>query len=101
MPAAGQKKEPARGGAGASSFEADGRGDVEDDLLAEEFAEIDAVLARSSSILSGAKVPARKEKTSGRDRPQPQNGLIYSRVPHVAVNRSTEDAEFIGARTVP
>lgn len=64
-------------GAGASSFEADGRDDAEADRLAEEFAEIDAVLARSSKILSGADVPGRKEETSRRDRPEPQNGLIY------------------------
>ncbi|WP_353646923.1 RHE_PE00001 family protein [Mesorhizobium sp. WSM2239] len=45
----------------------------EPDLLAEEFAEIDNLLARSSKILSGAEVPARKEETSLRDRP----GLVY------------------------
>lgn len=71
MPASGQESREGQG-AGASSFEADGRDDVEDDLLAEEFAEIDAVLARSSKILNGADVPARKE-----NRPEPQNGLIY------------------------
>ncbi len=60
-------------GEGASAVEADGRDDGEDDLLAEEFAEIDALLARSSKILSGADVPARKEETSRRDRPD----LIY------------------------
>ncbi|MER9016607.1 RHE_PE00001 family protein [Mesorhizobium sp. M0898] len=38
---------------------------------------MDAVLARSSKILSGADVPGRKEETSRRDRPEPQNGLIY------------------------
>ncbi|MER8472739.1 RHE_PE00001 family protein [Mesorhizobium sp. M1328] len=76
MTASGQKSREGQG-AGASSFGADGRDDVEDDLLAEEFAEIDAVLARSSRILSGADVPARKEETSRRDRPEPQNGLIY------------------------
>nr|WP_292429103.1 RHE_PE00001 family protein [Mesorhizobium sp.] len=42
-------------------------------VLAEEFAEIDAVLARSSKILSGAEAPARKEETSLRDRPD----LVY------------------------
>lgn len=47
--------------------------DADDDLLAEEFAEIDAVLARSSKILSGADVPGPKDETSRRD----QNGLIY------------------------
>ncbi|MER8931137.1 RHE_PE00001 family protein [Mesorhizobium sp. M0859] len=76
MTALGQKSREGQG-AGASSFEADGRDDTEDDLLAEEFAEIDAVLARSSKILSGASVPARKEETFGRNRPEPQNGLIY------------------------
>ncbi|RWM21141.1 MAG: DUF1612 domain-containing protein [Mesorhizobium sp.] len=60
-------------GGGASSVEADVRDDAEADLLAEEFAEIDAVLARSSKILSGADVPARKEETSRHDRPD----LIY------------------------
>ncbi|WP_287381537.1 DUF1612 domain-containing protein, partial [Mesorhizobium sp.] len=69
-PAAGQKS---REGEGASPIEADGRDDADDDLLAEEFAEIDAVLARSSKILSGADVPGRKHETSRRD----QNGLIY------------------------
>ncbi|MER8563204.1 RHE_PE00001 family protein [Mesorhizobium sp. M0578] len=62
-------------GAGASSFEADGRDDAEADRLAEEFAEIDAVLARSSRILSGADVPAKAARSD--DRPEPQNGLIY------------------------
>nr|WP_189524197.1 MULTISPECIES: RHE_PE00001 family protein [unclassified Mesorhizobium] len=51
--------------AGASSVEADGRDD-EDDLLAEEFAEIDAVLARSSTVLSGAEVPARTQRSEER-----------------------------------
>ncbi|WP_309508724.1 RHE_PE00001 family protein [Mesorhizobium onobrychidis] len=72
MPAAGQKKREGEE-AGASSVEADVRDDAEGDLLAEEFAEIDAVLARSSRILNGANVPARKEETSLRDRPD----LIY------------------------
>ncbi|RVC59530.1 DUF1612 domain-containing protein, partial [Mesorhizobium sp. M00.F.Ca.ET.038.03.1.1] len=45
--------------------------------LAEEFAEIDAVLARSSKVLNGAEAPARKQETSLRDRPEPQNGLVY------------------------
>ncbi|MER9281905.1 DUF1612 domain-containing protein [Mesorhizobium sp. M0522] len=34
-------------------------------------------MARSSKILSGADVPARREETSLRHRPEPQNGLIY------------------------
>ncbi|MER8911795.1 RHE_PE00001 family protein [Mesorhizobium sp. M0854] len=75
-PASGPKSRDGQG-AGANSFEADGRDDAEDDLLAEEFSEIDAVLARSSKILSGADMPGRKEETSRRDRPEPQNGLIY------------------------
>ncbi|MER9791689.1 RHE_PE00001 family protein [Mesorhizobium sp. M0213] len=76
MPAAGQKNREGQG-AGNSVVEADVRDDIEDELLAEEFAEIDAVLARSSKILSGADVPARREETSLRHRPEPQNGLIY------------------------
>ena len=72
MPAAGQKSREGEGTA-ASGDETDGRDEAADDLLAEEFAEIDAVLARSSRILSGADVPARKEETSRRDRPD----LIY------------------------
>ncbi|WP_164892986.1 RHE_PE00001 family protein [Mesorhizobium sp. M7A.F.Ca.US.010.02.1.1] len=76
MPAAGQKSRDGEG-AGASSFEADDRDDAEADRLAEEFAEIDAVLARSSKILSGSDVPGRKEEMSRHDRPEPQNGLIY------------------------
>ncbi|MER8929802.1 RHE_PE00001 family protein [Mesorhizobium sp. M0700] len=73
-PASGQKS---REGEGAKPAEPDGQDEGEDNLLAEEFAEIDAVLARSSKILSGADVPARKEEASRRDRPEPQNGLIY------------------------
>ncbi|WP_352807882.1 RHE_PE00001 family protein [Mesorhizobium sp. M0909] len=73
-PASGPKS---RDGEGADPVEAGGRDDAEDDLLAEEFAEIDPVLARSSKILGGADVPGRKEETSRRDRPEPQNGLIY------------------------
>ncbi|WP_292644759.1 RHE_PE00001 family protein [Mesorhizobium sp.] len=65
MPAAGQKSREGEG-AGASSVEADVRDDVEDDLLAEEFAEIDAVLARSSKILGGADVPARTPRSDER-----------------------------------
>ncbi|ANT54257.1 hypothetical protein A6B35_29825 (plasmid) [Mesorhizobium amorphae CCNWGS0123] len=53
-------------GAGTSVVEADVRDDVEDDLLAEEFAEIDAVLARSSKILNGADVPARTLRSDER-----------------------------------
>ncbi|BCH19678.1 RHE_PE00001 family protein [Mesorhizobium sp. L-2-11] len=73
VPAAESQKSREGQGAGASPVEADGRDDGEDDLLAEEFAEIDAVLARSSKILSGADVSARKQETSRRDRPD----LIY------------------------
>ncbi|ESY64082.1 hypothetical protein X743_31765 [Mesorhizobium sp. LNHC252B00] len=70
MPAAGQKTREGEG-AGTASVEADDRDDAEADLLAEEFAEIDAVLARSSKILSGADVPA---KTA---RPDDRPDLIY------------------------
>ncbi|TIQ41902.1 MAG: DUF1612 domain-containing protein [Mesorhizobium sp.] len=65
MPAAEQKNRQGQG-AGTSVAEADVRDDVEDDLLAEEFAEIDAVLARSSKILSGADVPARTPRSDER-----------------------------------
>jgi hypothetical protein len=54
-----------------SAVEADGQNDAEDDLLAEEFAGIDAVLARSSKILMGADVPAKAVRPD--DRPD----LIY------------------------
>lgn len=77
VPAAEGQENREGEGAGTASVELDGRDDAEEDLLAEEFAEIDAVLARSSKILSGADVPGRKEETSRRDRPEPQNGLIY------------------------
>ncbi|MER9138886.1 RHE_PE00001 family protein [Mesorhizobium sp. M0830] len=73
MPAAGQSRDGE--GAGTASVEADDRDDAEADLLAEEFAEIDAVLARSSKILSGADVPAKAARPD--NRPEPQNGLIY------------------------
>lgn len=69
-PASGQKSREGEG-AGSSTVETDGRDDAEDDLLAEEFAEIDAVLARSSKILSGADLPARAQCSD--DRPD----LIY------------------------
>lgn len=58
-------------GAATSTDEADFRDDAEDDLLVEEFAEIDAVLARSSKILSGADVPLKAPRSD--ERP----GLIY------------------------
>ncbi|MES0000976.1 RHE_PE00001 family protein [Mesorhizobium sp. M0051] len=74
MPAACQKSRDGEGAATAS-VEADDRDDTEADRLAEEFAEIDAVLARSSRILSGAGVPAKAARLD--DRPEPQNGLIY------------------------
>jgi hypothetical protein len=70
MPAAGQKSQEGEG-AGAGSVEVDVRDDAEHDLLAEEFAEIDAVLARSSKILNGADVPARTP------RPDARPDLIY------------------------
>lgn len=66
MPAAAGQKDREGEGAGASSVEADGPGDAEDDLPAEEFAEIDAVLARSSKILNGADVPARTRRSDAR-----------------------------------
>ncbi|RVC84034.1 DUF1612 domain-containing protein [Mesorhizobium sp. M4A.F.Ca.ET.022.05.2.1] len=72
MPAAeGSQKSREGQAAVASSVEADGRDDAEADLLAEEFAEIDAVLARSSRILNGGDVPARPPRSD--DRPD----LIY------------------------
>ncbi|MER8911521.1 RHE_PE00001 family protein [Mesorhizobium sp. M0854] len=74
MPAAGQKSRDGEG-AGTASVEADDRDDAEANRLAEEFAEIDAVLARSSKILSGADVRVKAARPD--DRPEPQNGLIY------------------------
>lgn len=65
MSAAAQKNREGEG-AEARAVEADGRDDAEDDLLAEEFAEIDAVLARSSKILSGTDVPARTPRSDER-----------------------------------
>jgi hypothetical protein len=74
MPAAAEQKSREGQGVLAPDAEADELGEmVEEDSLAQEFAEIDAVLARSSKILSGAEVPARKEETSLRDRPD----LVY------------------------
>lgn len=65
--------EVGREGEGTSAE--DDRSDVweelEDDRLAEEFAEIDAVLARSSKVLSGEDAPARTPRSD--DRPD----LIY------------------------
>ncbi|MER9712734.1 RHE_PE00001 family protein [Mesorhizobium sp. M0174] len=75
MPAAAGQKSWDGEGAGTASVEADDRADAEADLLAEEFAEIDAVLARSSRILNGANVLAKAARPD--DRPEPQNGLIY------------------------
>ncbi|WP_367272515.1 RHE_PE00001 family protein [Mesorhizobium sp.] len=66
VPAAEGPKNREGEGARASPVEADGRDDGEDDLLAEEFAEIDAVLARSSKILSGADVSARTPRSDER-----------------------------------
>ncbi|MER8823091.1 RHE_PE00001 family protein [Mesorhizobium sp. M0991] len=74
MPAAGQKSRDGEG-AGTASVETDDRDDAEADLLGEEFAEIDAVLARSSKLLSGADVRVKAARPD--DRPEPQNGLIY------------------------
>ncbi|MER9070052.1 RHE_PE00001 family protein [Mesorhizobium sp. M0902] len=71
MPAAAEQENREGEGAGAGSVEADDRDDAEDDRLAEEFAEIDAVLARSSKILRDADVPAKAARPD--DRPD----LIY------------------------
>ncbi|MER8464919.1 RHE_PE00001 family protein [Mesorhizobium sp. M1396] len=73
-PASGPKSREGEG-AGTASVDPEVRDDAEDDLLAEEFAEIDAVLARSSKILSGAGEPGKAARPD--DRPEPQNGLIY------------------------
>ncbi|WP_352722756.1 RHE_PE00001 family protein [Mesorhizobium sp. M0491] len=69
-PASGPKGSEGEG-AGTASVDPEVRDDAEDDLLAEEFADIDAVLARSSKILSGADVPAKAARPD--DRPD----LIY------------------------
>ncbi|MER8608123.1 RHE_PE00001 family protein [Mesorhizobium sp. M1233] len=58
-------------GAPAEDEGADAWDEPEDDRLAEEFAEIDAVLARSSKVLAGADVPAKPPRPD--DRPE----LIY------------------------
>ncbi|MER8948088.1 RHE_PE00001 family protein [Mesorhizobium sp. M0809] len=100
MPAAGQKSRDGEG-AGTASLEADDRDDAEADLLAEEFAEIDAVLARSSKILSGADVPGRKEEASRRDRPEPQNGLIYDLDWNEEERLAEWQAVVAGARDLP
>ncbi|BCH19985.1 RHE_PE00001 family protein [Mesorhizobium sp. L-2-11] len=57
---------PVGQGAPTSADEAEIWDDAEDDVLAEEFAEIDAVLARSSKILSGAYVPAKTPRSEER-----------------------------------
>jgi hypothetical protein len=62
---AGTGPGPLGRGAGTSSVEADAQDD-EKDLLAEEFAEIDAVLARSSKILGGFDVPAKTPRSDER-----------------------------------
>jgi len=69
-PAAARKNRDGEG-ADPGTVEADGGDEAEDDRLAEEFAEIDAVLARSTKLLSGADVPARTPRSD--DRPD----LIY------------------------
>jgi hypothetical protein len=53
-------------GAATHADEAEIWDDAEDDVLAEEFAEIDAVLARSSKILSGAYAPAKTPRSEER-----------------------------------
>jgi hypothetical protein len=55
----------------AASDEADAWGETEEDRLADEFAEIDTVLARSSKILAGREVPAKPLRSD--ERPE----LIY------------------------
>ncbi|MBN9235820.1 hypothetical protein QV13_07440 [Mesorhizobium hungaricum] len=66
MPAASAQRNRDREGADPGTVEADGRDVAEDDLLAEEFAEIDAVLARTSKLLSGADVSARTPRADER-----------------------------------
>jgi Protein of unknown function (DUF1612)/HTH DNA binding domain len=74
LPAAAGQKSREGQGVFVPEAETDPAMEAQDaDPLAEEFAEIDAVLARSSKILSGAEAPARKEETSLRDRPD----LVY------------------------
>ena len=58
-------------GTSAGDDAADGWDETENDRLADEFAEIDAVLARSSKVLAGADVPAKPLRSD--DRPE----LIY------------------------
>ncbi len=57
-----------REGEGTSAEEdaADGWNEPEEDRLAEEFAAIDAVLARSSKVLAGADVPAKPPRSDER-----------------------------------
>ncbi|RWK76141.1 MAG: DUF1612 domain-containing protein [Mesorhizobium sp.] len=74
MPAAAGQKSREGQGVFVAEAEADAAMEAQElDPLAQEFAEIDAVLARSSKILSGAEAPARKQETSLRDRPD----LVY------------------------
>lgn len=66
MPAAAGHNSREGEGAGADAVEAGVQDHAEDDFLAAEFAEIDAVLARSSKILNGADVPARTPRSDER-----------------------------------
>jgi hypothetical protein len=71
--------ENGREGEGSSALERDPDAPIETDApapLAEEFAAIDAVLARSAKVLDGGVIPASGKPASVTGR-QPQNGLVY------------------------
>jgi hypothetical protein len=71
--------ENGREGEGSSAVERDPDGPFETDEpdpLAEEFAAIDAVLARSAKVLDGGVIPASRKPASVTGR-QLQNGLVY------------------------
>ncbi|MCO5066772.1 MAG: RHE_PE00001 family protein [Rhizobiaceae bacterium] len=69
--------ESSREGAFGPEVEAGGPGEADEpDLLADEFAAIDAVLARSTKVLEGGAKPAVAKPASATGR-QPQNGLVY------------------------
>ena len=71
--------ENGREGEGSSALELDPDAPLETDEpdpLAEEFAAIDAVLARSTKVLEGGVMPAAGKPASVTGR-QPQNGLVY------------------------
>ncbi|MER9663154.1 RHE_PE00001 family protein [Mesorhizobium sp. M0159] len=90
-----QKSWEGQGVPAASAVEADARDDAEDDLLAEEFAEIDAVLARSSKILSGADVPAKTQRSD--DRPDLIHDLDWNEDERLAEWRDV----IAGTRDLP